>query len=95
MIGVYWATFAGRIVQDDTYVIPTKDFRGRDLPLERIAQNVSHFLVFAEANPEHDFVVTPIAHWMPEQIAPMFETVPDNVRLPEEFTAVLKLRKNA
>lgn len=79
----------GEGLQGQSYAIPTKGRGLRPLPLQEIEQHVSRFLAFAEAHPELTFEVTPIgcglAGYEPEQIAPMFALITNNVRLPPEF----------
>jgi hypothetical protein len=81
----------GQGLQGSSYAIPTKDAKIRTLPLTEIAKYVTIFLEFAEQNPEKTFFVTAIgcglAGYTPAQIAPLFSVdLPDNVRLPEDFT---------
>ncbi|CAN7529059.1 hypothetical protein LJR168_003805 [Pseudoxanthomonas sp. LjRoot168] len=77
----------------NSYAIPTKLTPRETLPLPIIERHVQTFLLYAEANPEYTFQVTPIgcglAGYTPEQIAPFFADAPDNCQLPEEFLAVL------
>ena len=76
-------------LQGNSYAIPTKDEKLNTLPLHTISKYVMEFLNFAEENPNLKFIVTPIgcglAGYAPEQIAPMFRNIPQNVELPEEF----------
>ena len=76
-------------LQGNSYAIPTKDEKLNTLPLHTISKYVMEFLNFAEKNPNLKFIVTPIgcglAGYVPEQIAPMFRNIPQNVELPEEF----------
>lgn len=72
-----------------SYGIPTKDEKLRTLSLRQIAVYVSTFISFANRNPQMDFMVTQIgcgyAGYSPEDIAPFFKRVPDNVYLPAAF----------
>lgn len=81
----------GEGLQGRSYAIPTKDHELRPLPLPVIEQHVRTFLAFAEAHPELTFHVTAIgcglAGYRPEQIAPMFALVTNNVHLPDVFIA--------
>lgn len=83
----------GEGLQGRSYGIPTKDERLRTLSLEAIAIHVDRFISFANANPDLQFSLVPIAcglaGYTPAQIAPMFAGAPANVRLPPEFVAVL------
>ena len=78
-------------LQGASYAIPTKDERLQTLSLARIAWHVANFLDFAWEHPELEFELTPIgcglAGYTPAEIAPLFEHVPTNVRLPAEFAA--------
>ena len=80
-------------LQGRSYAVPTKDASIRTLPLDDIAQHVSRFLAFADANPRLRFQVTAIgcglAGYTPAQIAPLFRGAPGNCTLPEEFIEVL------
>lgn len=71
------------------FAIPTKDERLRPLPLERIADFVNMFIVYAAAHPEKTFQLTAIgtglAGYTPSDIAPMFNKAPPNVVRPKEF----------
>jgi hypothetical protein len=73
----------------NAWAIPTKDGQLRTLPLERIAQYVRGFLLYAEQHPELMFKVTAIgtglAGYKHEDMAPLFARAPANCRLPEEW----------
>jgi hypothetical protein len=83
----------GKGIQGNSYAIPTKDENLRTLPLDHIAVYVEEFLKYATDHPDLTFFVTPIgcglAGYSPEQIAPFFKTVPENVDLPTEFKEIL------
>nr|DAH84831.1 MAG TPA: NON-STRUCTURAL PROTEIN 3 PROTEIN, STRUCTURAL GENOMICS, MARSEILLES [Caudoviricetes sp.] len=83
----------GEGYQGSSYAIPTKDERINTLPLFRIRNYVHLFKRFAREHPELTFHLTPIgcglAGYTPEQIAPLFDDVPANVILPEEFSMAL------
>ncbi|HKX42701.1 MAG TPA: hypothetical protein VJO99_16210 [Burkholderiaceae bacterium] len=83
----------GEGLQGASYAIPTKDHALRPLPLEAIERHVRRFLLFAEQHPELVFEVTPIgcglAGYKPEQIAPMFKLISNNVLLPPAFQTVI------
>lgn len=70
-----------------SYAIPTMDEALRTLALEEIDGYVHRFLRAAKALPERTFVVTRIgcgiAGYRDEQIAPLFDLAPENVKLPE------------
>lgn len=84
----------GEGLQGCSYGIPTKDLKIKTLPLEDVKKHVDKFIEFATLHPELTFQLTPIgcglAGYKPEQIAPMFEKVPENVILPLEFILCLK-----
>ena len=84
----------GEGLQGSSYGIPTKDLKIKTLALEDVKKHVDKFIEFAILHPELTFQLTPIgcglAGYKPEQIAPMFETVPENVLLPLEFILCLK-----
>lgn len=77
----------------NSYAIPTKDEKIQTLPLERIEPHIKVFLDYALMHPHLQFYVVPVgcglAGYKPEQIAPMFKGVPQNVHLPEEFIPYL------
>lgn len=82
---------AGR--QGNSYAIPTKDKQLRPLPLPVIRDYVATFVAYAGATPAEQFQLTPIgcglAGFSPSEIAPMFEGVPPNVLVPDEFKPFL------
>ena len=73
----------------NAYAIPTKDKLLRTLPLTDISKYVAEFLTYARQHPELDFLVIRIgcglAGYNDYQIAPMFQTAPQNCRLPDEW----------
>lgn len=75
-----------------SYGIATKDKHLKVLPLEEIQKQVIEFLAFTESHHELTFLVTQIgcglAGYKPKQIAPMFDSVPPNVLLPEIFASI-------
>jgi hypothetical protein len=78
----------------NSYALPTKDRFIRTLPLDYIERySVLNFLAYASVHKELEFQLTPVgcglAGYSPKQIAPMFKNAPPNVRLPDEFKAVL------
>lgn len=81
-------------MQGQSYAIPTKDKRIRTLPLPDIASAVNRFKQFAAIHPELTFQITPkgcgLAGYTPEQIAPFFDGVSANCKLPDEFKRVLE-----
>lgn len=83
-------------LQGRSYAIPTKDGDLSTLPLYIIREHVDTFVRFAARHPEFKFKLTPIgcglAGYRPEDIAPMFVDVTENVCLPPEFAAVLAKR---
>lgn len=77
-------------LQGDSYAIPTKDKLLGSLPLNIIQYYVNRFISFAKLHSNDiTFVVTRIgcglAGYTDRQIGPMFASVPDNCRLPEEW----------
>jgi len=78
------------------YAIPTKDERIKTLPLHRIQEYVTNFIVYAIEHPELKFNVTAIgcglAGYTPMAIAPMFKDAPSNCILPDEFIAILDVK---
>lgn len=61
--------------------------------LEVAADEAREFIAYASAHPELRFLLTPvgcgIAGYRPEQIAPMFVGMPENVTIPEAFVPYL------
>lgn len=80
-------------LQGNSYAIPTKDEHIKTLPLSTIIYYVEDFIDFAKAHPELEFQVVPIgcglAGYKPIDIAWMFEKIPSNVHLPQEFKDIL------
>lgn len=76
----------------NTYLLPTKDEYIKTLPISRVKKHVDKFLDFARSNPDIKFFLTPVgcglAGYTPSDIAPMFETAPENVLLPKSFLDV-------
>ena len=70
-------------LQGRGYAINTMD--GMDVMAEQIAR----FVEFAKEHPELKFLVTEIgcgiAGYTPEEVAPLFKDVPENVVLPKTF----------
>lgn len=90
---IHWGAKYGqsRGLQGSSYAIITKELR-KDKPTitkEFIREQVDAFISFAKYKSEWTFVLTPIgcglAGFTPEQIAPMFRNVPQNVQIPKEF----------
>jgi hypothetical protein len=84
--------------QGNSYAIPTKGLHLEVLPLHTINYFVQEFLEYAVKMPGNIFKLTAIAcglaGYKPEQIAPMFETAPRTIILPEEFLLVLNGQKD-
>ena len=84
----------GKGRQGKSYAIPTKATPYETLPLEAIQVFVQEFIEYARTHYEESFFVTAIgcglAGYKPEQIAPMFRNIPENVNLPQSFIQVLK-----
>lgn len=89
--GATWGVGVGRT--GDSYAIPTKDENIETLSLIDIAAFIFDFLEYAEANPELTFNVTRIgcglAGYTDEEIAPMFETVPENCILDQRWRTIV------
>ena len=70
-------------LQGQSYAINTMD------GFEVMAEQVVRFIEFAKEHPELTFYVTEIgcgiAGYSPEEVAPLFAGVPENVALPEAF----------
>ena len=70
-------------LQGQSYAINTMD------GFEVMAEQVARFIEFAREHPELTFHVTEIgcgiAGYLPEEIAPLFKYVPENVVLPKSF----------
>ena len=70
-------------LQGQSYAINTMD------GFEVMAEQVERFIEFAKKHPELKFLVTEIgcgiAGYTPEEVAPLFKDVPENVILPEAF----------
>ena len=83
----------GEGLQGNSYAIPTKNKYMRVMSLDKIETYVVEFRQFAIAHPEMDFNVVAIgcgfAGYTPEDMAPMFDDMPENVKLPPEFVKVL------
>lgn len=83
----------GQGITGRSYGIPTKDEYFNVLSLESINLNVSRFLEYAKQNPDTEFFVTGIgcgyAGYTADQIAPFFESAPDNVSIPDIFYNVI------
>ncbi len=79
----------GKGLQGNAYALPTKDEKLASLSLERIAGYAREFIEFARQHPELDFKLTRVgcglAGYTDDQIGPMFQGVPENVQVPEEW----------
>jgi hypothetical protein len=82
-------TGVGHGRQGNSYAIPTKDEKLSTLPLDIIKFYVDRFQAYAYLHPNLEFHVVPIgcglAGYTPKEIAPMFDCILDNVKLPKEF----------
>lgn len=71
----------------NSYAIPTKDKNLKVLSLSEINKYVQEFVKYAIANPDLKFEVVKIgcglAGYSENEISPMFQNTPENVRLPE------------
>jgi len=85
-------------IRDQTFAIPTKDWKIKTLPIEVIKFYVDRFIEFAKGAPKLTFLVTKIgcglAGYSPDDIGPLFKGCPDNVVLPEEFILAVGLMIN-
>ncbi len=85
----YWGAKYGRAIghHGKSYAIPTKDFKLKTLPLDKISLYVEDFKDWAESLPDLTFLVTKIgcglAGYEESDIAPMFKDAPSNCVLPE------------
>lgn len=74
-------------LQGRAYAIPTKDHQLRPLSLEEIKAGVNRFIAYARSTPHLCFLVTKIgcglAGYREDQIRCMFQTAPDNCKLPD------------
>lgn len=90
--GAIYGKGVGR--QGNSYAIPTKDKTLNTLPRIFIAEYVDDFIEYAADHFEESFNVTEVgcglAGYTPEQIAPLFRNVPENVNLPQSFIKILK-----
>ena len=74
-----------------SYAIPTKDFSLKTLTLEAIEQHITDFIKHAYANPDDEFLLTPIgcglAGYRRDQIKPLIEKYnrPSNVIYTKEW----------
>ncbi len=89
--GAEWGNGEG--LQGQTYALPTM-FQ----TVEELVPHVNKFIAFAKANPDKQFLLTPIgcgiAGFSSEEVAPLFKQVLAdglrNISLPEAFIAILK-----
>ncbi len=77
-------------LQGNSYGIPTKDRNIKTLPLDEIKVHVNNFISYAKDHPEMQFNVTRIgcglAGYKDAEISPMFIDVPNNCKLPKEWS---------
>ncbi len=83
----------GTGLQGESYAIPTKDKYMRVMDRYDIIPYVNEFRDFARQHPEMEFNVVAIgcgfAGYKPEDMAPMFIDMPENVKLPKEFLKLI------
>ncbi|SFR32227.1 A1S_2505 family phage non-structural protein [Microbacterium azadirachtae] len=83
--GAVWGEGHGH--HGDTYAIDTMS------GLEVLAAEARTFAEYAAAHPERRFLLTPvgcgIAGYRPDQVAPLFTGLPDNVTIPRSFVPFL------
>lgn len=93
--GAIYGQAEGR--QGRAYAIVTKELRPDypEVTITEIARGVKEFLQYARLRPKTIFLVSPVgcglAGFTAEKIAPFFEDITDNVRLPQEFIEVLRV----
>lgn len=84
--GAVWGEGHGHHGQ--TYAIDTMS------GLDVLATEASAFTTYAAAHPELRFLLTPvgcgIAGYTPEEVAPLFAGLPDNVTVPASFAPYLR-----
>ena len=85
--GAIYGQGVGR--QGNSYAIPTKDEKLKVLEISEIEKYIDLFVEYTRENQDLEFIVTPIgcglAGYSYAEIGPLFEGVPDNVILPDEF----------
>lgn len=90
--GAIYGQGVGR--QGNSYGIPTKDYKIKTLPLDKIKIYVDQFLDYAKANPNLRFLVTRIgcglAGYTDTDIAPFFTDAPFNCVLPSGWRVLKK-----
>jgi hypothetical protein len=83
----------GEGLRGQSYAIPTKKTPYVSMPLDEVAQGVRRFVAFTQQHPEMQFVLTRVgcgmAGFTDEQMAPLFEGLPDNVELPERWVGLV------
>jgi hypothetical protein len=75
-----------------TYGIVTLDKDMKKVPLSYIEKQAERLALVAMANPDYEFLLTPvgtgIAGYSVEDIAPLFQGMPENIILPSEFSTM-------
>lgn len=93
--GARWKCGQGLV--GNSYAIPTKDYNIRTLPLSEISKYAAQFLAYAFLHPELQFKVTRIgcglAGYTDREIAPMFESAPDNCLFDPKWAEYLPKHK--
>ena len=83
----------GEGLQGQSYAIPTKSLTLQPLSIDEIVYHIIVFLRFADDNPQFEFMMTRIgcglAGYADRQIAPLFESAPDNMIFPPEWKSFL------
>ena len=96
--GAKWGV--GRGMTGRSYAFPTKDEQLCTRMLHELEEEVIMLYAVARNYPDFTFLVTPVgcglAGYHPSQVAPLFlnQLVPDNVRLPSEFTGVPEVEES-
>jgi hypothetical protein len=77
----------------NSFALPTMDSNFNVLPVWKINHYVTNFLTYSKYNPELNFMLTNIgcgiADYSPEQIAPLFRTITDNVFVSPDFGRII------
>ena len=85
--GAVWGKAYGK--QGRSYALPTMSRDFEVLPIDKIAHYAYIFIRYATLHPRQQFFLTRvgcgIAGFTDEQIAPLFNGVPSNVRIPPEW----------
>lgn len=93
--GAKWSYGVGH--HGNSYAIPTKNYSIRTLPLRKVEEYINQFIEYAKDHPELTFKVTCIgcglAGFTHYQIAPLFNSAPDNCLFDELWKEYLPKHK--